>query len=343
MSSALTDTRTAQAGRRAPARRAAILSVAGALPETVLTNEEVGARVDRDPEWIEARTGIRERRILGADERITDLMVLAANRALERAGVDASELDLVLVATVTADEILPNAAPLVAHELGAAPRAGAMDLGSACSGFMNGLAMAAGQIESGRVATVLVVGADALTRYIDPTERKTAIVFGDGAGAAVIGVAPGSGSEGSPGNGIPGTGIGPTVLGSDGSKRDLFITRRDGSPSEMDGRGTFYGATEALVRLTRDVLEKAGVGPEAVDVFVYHQANRQIIDAVGEQLGLDPGRVVDYIASTGNTTAASVPLALTHAIDTGQIAPGKLVFIGAVGAGLTWAGTLVRW
>lgn len=345
MTTTLSDTRARDPRSRAPLHRAAILSISTALPETVVTNAEIGARVGRDPEWIEARTGIRERRVLGPDERITDLMALAATRALDRAGVAASEIDLVLIATVTADEVMPNAAPLVAHQIGATPRAGAMDLGAACSGFVNGLAIATGQIESGRARTVLLVGADALTRLIDPAERKTAIVFGDGAGAAVIGASPASPSgeqaEGST-NGLPETGIGPIVLGSDAERSDMFVAPHGGTIT-MDGRETTHRATAALVRVTREVLEAANVGPDQVDVFIYHQANRTILEAVGSELGLDPSRVVDCIALTGNTTAASVPLALAYAENEGRVAPGRLVFIGAVGAGLTWGGTLVRW
>jgi 3-oxoacyl-[acyl-carrier-protein] synthase-3 len=310
-------------------RGAAVASVGVSLPARAVGNAEVAARLGVPDSWIERRTGIRERRFADPEERLADHATVAGARALERAGIDAHELDLVLVATTTSDELLPNSAPLVAHALGAT-RAGAFDVGAACTGFLSALATGCGQIECGRARSVLVIGADFMSRITDPGDRGTAAVFADGAGAAVL---QGS-AEGR---------IGPIVLGADGSGGSHIIVERDNPVIQMAGHETFREAVARLSEATVDATDAAGIALREIDLFVYHQANGRILSAVGERLGLDPGRVVDCIGEYGNTSAATLPLALAYAEGAGRLQPGDLVLLGAFGAGFTWGATVVRW
>jgi 3-oxoacyl-[acyl-carrier-protein] synthase-3 len=239
--------------------------------------------------------------------------------------VDGSDVDLVLVATTTADDVLPNAAPLVASAIGAS-RAGAFDVGAACTGFLSALAIGCGQIECRRAKSVVIVGVDFMSRITDPLDRGTAAVFADGAGAAVL---VGS-DEGR---------IGPIVLGSDAGGADHIHVRRSHPVIFMQGHETFR---EAVARLSESAVEAcaaAGVGIGEIDKFVFHQANGRILAAVGERLGLDPRRVIDCIGEYGNTSAATLPIAL----DAADLAPDDLVLLGAFGAGFTWGATVLRW
>jgi 3-oxoacyl-[acyl-carrier-protein] synthase-3 len=276
-----------------------------------------------------ARTGIRSRRIARDDERLSDLAAAAGQIALDRAGVDPLDLDLVLVATVSADEMTPNAAPLVAHSVGAR-RAGALDVGAACTGFLSALALGSGWIESGRGERVLVVGADMLSRYTNRDDRRTAPLFGDGAGAVVLG----AGETG---------GLGPVVLHQDGAHAELIVAPREIGLIQMDGQETFRHAVNRLVEVTGEVINGAAISLDDVDLFVYHQANARITRAVGARLALDPSRVVDCIAEQGNTSAATLPLALAHSEARGRLRPGMTVLLAAFGAGLTWGGALLEW
>jgi 3-oxoacyl-[acyl-carrier-protein] synthase-3 len=309
---------------------AAIASIGVSLPDTVVSNAQIAARLGVDDGWIERRTGIRERRIAEPEERLTTHAAQAGERALRAAGVKASELDLVLVATTTADEVMPNAAPLVAHALGATS-AGAFDVGAACNGFLSALAVGCGQIEAGRARLVLVIGADFMSRVTDPDDRSTAAVFADGAGAALLGAV----SE-------PGR-IGPIVLGADGAGADhIFVERAEGL-IRMRGHETFREAVARLSVGTLQAIRAAGKRPEEIDLFVYHQANGRILSAVGERLGLPRDRVVDCIAEYGNTSAATLPLALAYSEREGRLQPGDHVLLGAFGAGFTWGATVVEW
>jgi 3-oxoacyl-[acyl-carrier-protein] synthase III len=316
---------------RAPAPcGAAIAGLGTALPPTSVPNRPIAERLDVDDRWIFKRTGVRERRMAQLGDRLTDLAVDASREALSSGGVDPAELDLVIVGTFTQDEILPNAAPLVADALGATS-AGAMDLGAACLGFLSGLALATGYVESGRARWALVVGAEMLTRFLDPLDRRTAALIGDGAGAVVVtAVEP------------PGR-IAPAILRANAALRDLvFMTREEGT-LRMDGQRTFVHAVEHLVAVTGEAIEAAGVTLEDVDLFVYHQANARITSAVGKRLGLRPARVVDCIERVGNTSAASIPLALSVAVHDGRVKRGDLVLFEAMGGGFTWGSALVRW
>jgi 3-oxoacyl-[acyl-carrier-protein] synthase-3 len=308
----------------------AIASVADSVPAGVVANDEVAQRIGVSEDWIERRTGIRSRRIAQPQERLVTHATHAAAAALERAGVMPEALDLVLVATTTADEVMPAAAPQVAHELGAS-RAGAFDIGAACTGFVAALAVASGQIESGRARSALVVGADFMSRITDPRDRSTAAVFADGAGASVL-VA----------SDHPGR-IGPIILGADGAGADHIVAERDGGQIRMRGHETFREAVARLSLATMQAIHAADVRLEEIDLFVYHQANGRILTAVGERLGLPQDRVVDCIGEYGNTSAATLPLALAFSEREGRLGPGDRVLIGAFGAGFTWGATVVQW
>ena len=309
---------------------AAIAGVAMALPERLVSNDELAAQLGVDPAWIAKRTGTRERPWASGDERLSELAAQAGRQALEGAGVEADELDLVLVATSTADEISPNAAPLVAGLIGA-ERAGALDVGAACTGWLSALAMACGQIESGRASHALVVGADILSRFLDVADRDTAPLFADGAGAAVV-----SATESPDGR------IGPVVLHADHSGSHLIRLSR-GDHIRMDGQESFRAAVASLAQVTVEALEASRCGLEDIDLFVYHQANSRIIRAVGQRLDLPADRVVDYVGRFANASTATLPVALSVALSEGRLAPGHRVLLAAFGAGLTWGGAVVEW
>jgi 3-oxoacyl-[acyl-carrier-protein] synthase-3 len=311
-------------------RGAAIASVAKAVPETAVPNGPIAERLGIADEWIVKRTGVRERRIARPDERLSDYASAAGEAALRRADLDAADLDLILVATITPDAVMPNAAPLVAAALGAG-RAGAIDLGAACNGFLSGLALGTGQIEAGRAGAVLVIGADLLSRITDPDDRSTAALLADGAGAAVLRATDGASR------------IGPTVLRANGHMCDLITAGRDGGTVRMNGHDTFKQAVARMSEATREAIALAGREVGDVNLFVYHQANSRIVRAIREDFGLDPDRVVDYVPRFGNTSAATLPMALATAEEEGRLAAGDLVLVSALGAGLVWGATLVEW
>ena len=309
--------------------RAGIAALGSALPEDAVATDEIAARLGVEPDWVVTRTGVRERRRARPGESLVELAAEAGSSALASAGLDAGNLDLVLVATLTQDDLLPNAAPLVASRLGAG-RAGAIDVGAACSGFLSGLAIGAGMLDAGRAETVLVIGADLMSRVVDPDDRTTAALFGDGAGAALL---TGSGSGR----------IGPITMRADGASGSLIAASHADRRLRMRGQDTFRVAVAELVRSTRDAVADARLELDDIDLFVYHQANARIVAAVSGRLGLPEERVVDCIATLGNTSAASIPLALSAADAQGRLAPGDLVLVGAFGAGLTWGAGVVEW
>jgi len=314
---------------RGAIRTAAVLGLGHHLPETVVSNLPIAERLGIDESWIVRRTGIRSRRHAMPHERLSDLATAAGRAAVEDAGIAPGELDAVLVATTSADEVTPNAAPYVATALGAA-KANALDIGAACTAWVTALSVGTSMIESGRADTVLVIGADVLSRFIDFDDKRTAALFGDGAGAVVLGHQDGGG-------------VGPFVFGNDAELAEAIIARRDEGVLRMDGHTTFNAATAALVDSTRDACERAGVALDDVDLFVYHQANARITKAVAERLGLPEERVADYIADIGNTSAASIPLALSFAREAGRLRAGDAVLVAAVGAGFTWGATVLEW
>jgi 3-oxoacyl-[acyl-carrier-protein] synthase-3 len=312
------------------AHRAAVAGIGMAVPAAVRDNASVAARLGVDPGWIEGRTGVRERRVATKGERLSDLAAAAGARALDRAGMDAGQVDLVIVATTTADELLPNAAPLVAEALGA-HRAGAFDLGSACTGFLSALSMAAACVDARRAETVLVIGADLMTPLTDPDDRSTAALFGDGAGAAVVSGAAGGGA------------IRTAVLGAD-ARAGAALVRIEHADRliRMDGLETYRHAVRRLSEATLDAVAAAGMTLGDVDLFTYHQANSRILRAVGERLDLDPAKVIDCIGAYGNTSAATIPIALCEAERSGRLEPGSRVLLGAFGAGFTWGAMVVE-
>jgi 3-oxoacyl-[acyl-carrier-protein] synthase-3 len=308
---------------------AAIASVASAVPARAVSNGEIAARLGVEPDWISSRTGVRERRVAAPDESLVDLAAKAGAAALERAGAEAGDLDLILVATCSQDDLLPNAGPLVAARLGA-ERAGAMDVGAACTGFLSALELACGAVESGRARSVLVIGAEVVSRVTDYDDRRTAGLFGDGAGAVVV--AP-----------SPQASIGPIRLYADGAGAEFVTASHSDRILRMDGRSTFRAAVARLSEVTLEVCSQAGLTLDEIDLFVYHQANSRILTSVGERLDLPAERVVDSLARYGNTSAASIPLALDQALADGRLADGSTVLLAAFGAGLTWGAGIVEW
>jgi 3-oxoacyl-[acyl-carrier-protein] synthase-3 len=306
-----------------PTVAAGIAGLGSALPARVVTNAELEAHLGLASSWIERRTGIRERRHLRPDEPLSDLAAAAAREALADAGLDAGELDLVLVATFTGDNLTPGTAPLVAHALGA--RAAALDVNAACVGFLHAIDLGAAAIGAGRAQHVLVIGAEAVSRFLDHDDRRTAGLFGDGAGAAVLSVGGGE--------------VAPFVLHSAGEHADVIRATRDESLIRMEGHETFLLATASLCDAATEACAAAGVGLGDIDRFVFHQANRRILATVTERLGLDPARVVDEIADVGNTSAASIPLALAAS----RPRSGERVLLGAMGAGFVFGAGVMTW
>jgi 3-oxoacyl-[acyl-carrier-protein] synthase-3 len=305
-----------------------IAAIAAAVPERVVENEEIASPLGIDSHWIASRTGVRRRRRVDG-ESLVELSSLAGAQALELAEVDPGEIDLVLVATFTPDALLPNAAPQVADRIGAGGAA-AIDIGAACTGFLSALSLARAQIASGGARAALVVGADIFSRVIDYEDRRTAGLFGDGAGAAVV--APRASGE-----------IGQIVLHSDAGGAGLITASNQERLLRMDGRAVFRAAVAAMSDVTTEVLSDSGIALDEIDLYVYHQANSRIIAAVGERLGLPAERVIDSISEYGNTSAASIPIALSEAGASGRLRPGSKLLLCAFGAGFTWGAGIVDW
>jgi 3-oxoacyl-[acyl-carrier-protein] synthase-3 len=311
-------------------RGAAVSGIGIAVPETVVGNDVIAARVGVTEDWIVGRTGVRERRVASPDEVLVDYAAEAASRSAAAAGVEPVEVDLVLVATMSHEQLSPSAAPLVASRIGATG-AGAIDINAACSGFVSALTLAAGQVEAGRARTALVVGADLMTRLTDPDDRGTAALFGDGAGAVLVSACQ-----------TPG-GVGPAVLGADGARGHLVAASREEAVLRMNGHDTFRQAVDRLSASTLAAASAAGRTLDEIDVFAYHQANGRILTAVAERLGLERERVIDCIDRYGNTSAATIPLALAEAHSAGRLETGASVLLAAFGGGLTWAATVIEW
>lgn len=325
--------------------RSRIIGTGSYLPERVLTNAEIERMVETSDQWIVERTGIRERRIAAPSEATSDLAAVAGRRALEASGVRASDVDVILVATATPDMLFPATACLVQTRLGGATHAFAFDLSAACTGFVYGLSVADQYVRSGAARTVLVIGAEVLSRVIDWTDRTTCILFGDGAGAVVLRAEHGD------------RGILSTHIHADGSLWDFIHVPGGGSrhpPSEdtlvrrlqflrMKGSETFKVAVRTLEETALEALKANGLSIGDVQWFVPHQANRRIIEAVGARLELPAERVVMNLERVGNTSAASIPVALDELVRAGRVSPGHTLLFAAFGAGLTWGSAIVRW
>lgn len=328
--------------------RAAVLAGLGTyVPPRVVTNDDLSRAMDTSDEWIRSRTGIAQRHWAEPGTATSDLAVEAGARALKSAGSD--DVDLVVVATTTPDHPCPATAPDVAHRLGLNSVA-AYDIAAVCSGFVYATASAAGAIAAGIAERVLVIGAETYSTILNPEDRTTSVIFGDGAGAVVLRA--GELSE-------PGAILGYD-LGSDGSLKDLIIVPAGGSrqpvhavtasgarPAEtyfqMEGRPVFRQAVTRMAASSQAILDRAGWAPESVDWFVGHQANVRILHAVADQLGMDRDRTIVNLDRVGNTSAASIPLALGDAVTEGRLTPGDRVLISAFGGGLTWGSTALVW
>ncbi len=327
-----------------PSLRAGIAGLGMAIPDRVLTNEELSRTLDTNDEWIRTRTGIEERRVSDLATATSDLSLLAARRALEDARLDASELDLVLCATTSGDYVWPATASLVQHQLGA-KRAGAFDLSAACSGFCYGLATAAGMIQSGTMRNILVLGADTLTKQLNWSDRGTCVLFGDGAGAAVL--TPCGSHEGVLGSvlGSDGSGAASVWIPGGGSRTPVTSENIESGINKiaMNGKEVYRFAVEIVPACIRESLEKVCLRPSDVDLLVLHQANVRIMHAIADRLQIPYEKVYVNVQKYGNTSAATVPMALAEAQAEGRMKRGDVVVTVGYGAGLSWASNVIRW
>ena len=309
-----------------------ILAFGGYQPANVLTNEELAVTVDTSDEWIRSRVGIASRRLAGPDETVVDMAVAAGGKALAASGLPAADIDLVIVATCTPEVMIPNAAASVATRLEIlAP--GAYDLNAACAGFCYALGTASDAVRAGSARNVLVIGAEKLSQWVDWTDRSTCIIFADGAGAAVVG--PVTEPDAAPG-------IGPVVWGSDGGMADKICIADRRSFIRQEGQAVFRWATTALHPVALAACERAGVDPASLAAFVPHQANLRIIEAIARKLRAPQALVADDIVHAGNTSSASIPLALSRMIERGDISSGDAVLLLGFGAGISYAAQVIK-
>jgi 3-oxoacyl-[acyl-carrier-protein] synthase-3 len=308
------------------------------LPQRVLTNHEIAARVDTSHEWIVSRTGIESRHVAGENETTSELAFHASRKAMQAAGVEAGEIDLIIVATTSGDMMLPSTACLLQARLGARPGIAAFDVQAVCTGFVYALSVARGLLAGGQYRCALVVGAETLTRFLDWNDRNTCVLFGDGAGAAIL-----KPSEE--------PGILSSHLHADGNLSGILRLTggfaggqiRNNPFVEMDGQAVFKVAVRALEECAREALDHNGYQASDLDWLVPHQANLRIINTAAERLGVPMQRVVTTVQKHGNTSAASAALALDEAVRDGRVRPGHLVMLQGVGGGMTWGSVLLRW
>lgn len=325
-------------------QRAGILGTGHSYPEGILTNADLAQMVETSDEWITTRTGIKQRRKAAPGEYTSLFAVRAARQAIERARLDPSDIDLLLCATVTPDQILPSTGCIIQAELGA-NNAAAMDIVAACSGFLYGVSLADSMIRTGQIRHAVVVGAEILTQYVDYTDRQTCVLFGDGAGAAVLGAVEN------------GRGILASKIKSDGRYEEQLYspgggTRRKPTAEtlaagdhyfKMKGNELFKVAVRSMAEVSRSVLDEAGVKSDDISLFIPHQANQRITEAVADRLNVDMSKVYSNIAVHGNTSSASIPIALDECVEAGRIKPGDLVLMASFGGGVTWGAVLFRW
>ena len=317
--------------------RILMTGVGAYLPEKIITNDDLAQWVDTSDEWIKQRTGIAQRHMVADGELTSDLAINAANEALKHAGVTASDIDLIVVATTTPDDTFPSTATKVQHKLGA-NNAFAFDVQAVCAGFVYALSVAESMMIAQKAKKALVIGAESFTKLLDWNDRGTCVLFGDGAGAVVLE------AEEAPDN----YGILASSLHSDGAYRDILYV--DGGPSvngevghvRMEGQDVFRHAVDKLASVMQEVLDQAGISADEVDWLVPHQANIRIINGMQRKFGLSSERVVRTVDKHANTSAASIPLALSQAVHDGRIQPGDLLALEAIGGGLAWGGALVR-
>jgi 3-oxoacyl-[acyl-carrier-protein] synthase-3 len=311
------------------------------LPDKIVTNDELARTMDTSDEWIHQRTGIRQRHIAADGELTSHLALKASQRALDHAGLKASDLDLIVLATATPDETFPATATRVQAELGMT-RGAAFDLQAVCAGFVYGVSVADSLLKNGLASTALVIGAETFSRILDWNDRGTCVLFGDGAGAIVLKAEEGKGTTAD-------RGILANALHSDGRQHDILYV--DGGPSStrstgflrMEGKEVFKHAVINMAAVVNEVLEKTGLQSKDIDWLVPHQANKRIIDSTGRKLGLPPERVIVTVDKHANTSAASIPLALDQAVKDGRIKQGDLLLLEGIGGGLAWGASLLRW
>ena len=327
-------------------RSTVILGTGSYAPERVVTNEELSKTVETSDEWIHTRSGIRERRIAGPGETTSDMGAAAARRALEAAGLTAADIDLLVVATVTPDLVMPAAACLIQTKLGVPSTAACFDLNAACSGFVYALDTACAMLTSGRYRRALVIGAEKFSSIVDWQDRTTCVLFGDGAGAVVLGTTE-----------QPGVGLLGTKLGAFGESAELLYVPAGGSNEpataasiaarrhcvKMKGKEVFKLAVRVMDEAARDILEQHHVRADQISLVIPHQANLRIIEAISEYLELPMERFFVNVDRYGNTSAASIPIALDEARRSGRIKTGDLTLLVAFGAGLTYGSALIRW
>jgi len=323
---------------------AGILGTGHSYPEGILTNADLEKMVETSDEWITTRTGIKQRRKAAPGEYTSQFAVGASQEALERAGIEAEDVDIILCATVTPDQILPSTACLIQAQLGA-NKAAAMDVVAACSGFLYGLWLADSMIRTGQAKYALVIGAEILTRYVDYTDRATCVLFGDGAGAAILGPVETD------------RGILAAKIRSDGRYEDQLFAPGGGTKGgfsaetiargdhffKMKGNELFKVAVRSMADISREVLEDANLKTDDVKLFIPHQANQRITDAVANKLNVDNSIVYSNIAMHGNTSSASIPIGLDECVEAGRVKQGDVVLMASFGGGVTWGGVVMRW
>ena len=311
-------------------KRVGIIGIGTYVPEQIVTNADLESKIDTNDEWIRTRTGIEERRIANEDIDTSHMAIIAAERALENAGLQATEIDLILVATATADHPFPSVACMVQEALGVR-NIPAMDVSAACSGFIYAIATAKPFIETNTYQNVLVIGSEKITKTLDWSDRTTCVLFGDGAGAVVL-------SEVSSDKGIL-----SVDLGADGSGADHLYIDAETGKIKMNGREVYKFAVRQMPESSLHAVDKAGLKKEDVDFLIPHQANIRIIDAARERLGLEREKVSTTVTKHGNTSAASIPLALFSEIENGLIQDGDVIVLVGFGGGLTWGSICLKW
>jgi 3-oxoacyl-[acyl-carrier-protein] synthase-3 len=324
-------------------QNAGILGMGHAYPEGILTNADLEKIVETSDEWITSRTGIKQRHKAAPNEYTSQFGTAAAKQALERAGLKPEDIDIIVCATTTPDQIMPSTGALIQAQIGAVNAAG-MDVFAACSGFLYGLTMVESMIKTGQIKYALVIGAEVLTKYVDYTDRGTCVIFGDGAGAAVLGPVP------------EGKGILATKIKSDGRYEVQLYAPGGGTKLgtthetidnrlhffKMKGNELFKVAVRSMADISAEMVAKAGYTVEDIDLVIPHQANQRITDAVASRLGVPEEKVYSNIAEHGNTSSASIPIAIDECIESGKIKEGSLVLLTAFGGGVTWGGTVIR-
>ncbi len=322
---------------------AGIIGMGHSYPEGILTNADLEKMVDTNDEWITTRTGIKQRHKAADNEYTSQFGTKAALQALERANLKPEDIDIIVCATTTPDQIMPSTGALIQAQIGAVNAAG-MDVFAACSGFLYGITMVESMIKTGQIRYALVIGAEVLTKYVDYTDRGTCVIFGDGAGAAVLGPVP------------EGKGILATKIKSDGRYEEQLYCPGGGTKMgtshetidegqhffKMKGNELFKVAVRSMADISAEMVEKAGYKVEDIDIVIPHQANQRITDAVASRLGVPEEKVYSNIADMGNTSSASIPIAMDECIQSGRIKEGSLVLLTAFGGGVTWGGTVIR-